>query len=110
MQRRRTDLVQGTLDMLILKALRTGSLHGYGVMRWIGRVTGDALQIKEGALYPALHRMEARGWVASQWGLSEENRQAKYYTLTAAGRRQLEVETASWGRYVAAVAKVLEAV
>ncbi len=109
MARRETDLVQGTLDMLILKALAGGARHGYGVMRWIREVTEDELRIKEGALYPALHRIEARGWVEAEWGLSEENRQAKFYTLTPEGRRQLREDTAVWTRYVALVAKVLAA-
>jgi len=109
MPRRDTDLVQGTLDMLILKALTRETRHGYGLMRWIRQVSDDELRIKEGALYPALHRLEARGWVGGEWGLSEENRQAKFYTLTADGRRQLREDTAVWSRYVSAVAKVLAA-
>ena len=109
MARRDTDLVQGTLDMLILKALTGESRHGYGLMRWIRQVSDDELQIKEGALYPALHRLEARGWVEGEWGLSEENRQAKFYTLKPEGRRQLREDTAVWTRYVSAVAKVLAA-
>lgn len=106
---RKTDLVQGTLDMLVLRALAAGPRHGYAVMRWIRQVSDDGLDIKEGALYPSLHRIESRGWVEAEWGLSDGNRQAKYYTLTAEGHRQLEVETAHWRRYVSAVAKVLEA-
>ena len=109
MPRRNTDLVQGTLDMLILKALTRETRHGYGLMRWIRQVSDDELRIKEGALYPALHWLEARGWVGGEWGLSEENRQAKFYTLTADGRRQLREDTAVWSRYVSAVAKVLAA-
>lgn len=105
----RNDLLQGTLDLLVLRALTSGPLHGYGVMRWIREVSDDGFDIKEGALYPALHRMEARGWLESEWGISDGNRQARFYRLTAAGRHELEVETASWRRYVHAVAKVLEA-
>lgn len=104
-----SDLVQGTLDLLVLRALAAGPRHGYGVMRWIREVSDDGFEIKEGALYPALHRMEGRGWLESEWGISDGNRQARFYRLTAAGRHQLEVETASWRRYVGAVAKVLEA-
>jgi PadR family transcriptional regulator len=109
MARRENDLYQGTLDMLVLKALTRGPQHGYGLMRWIRQISDDELQVKEGALYPALHRLEARGWVEAEWGLSEENRQAKFYTLNPGGRRQLREDTATWTRYVAAVAKVLEA-
>jgi len=108
--RRNTDLFQGTLDMLILSALARGEpLHGYGVMRWIRQVSDEGLAIEEGALYPALHRIEARGWVESAWGLTDTRREAKFYSLTAAGRRQLSLETRTWRRYVEAVAKVLEA-
>lgn len=103
------DLLQGTLDMLILKALVWGPQHGYAVMRWIRRTSEEALRLEEGALYPALHRLEARGWVESAWGLSENNRQARFYTLTADGEHQLEVEARAWDRYVAAVSKVMAA-
>jgi len=101
------DLLQGTLDVLVLKTLSWGPMHGYGVARWIQRVTGDVLRIEEGSLYPALHRMERRGWVAAEWGLSENNRRAKYYRLTAAGRRQLAAESTSWSTFAGAVYKVL---
>ena len=101
------DLLQGTLDLLILKTLSWGPTHGYGVARWIQQITGDVLRIEEGSLYPALHRLEKRGWIDSEWGLSENNRRAKYYRLTARGRHQLRSETSTWGAFVDAVGKVL---
>ncbi|MDQ6887822.1 MAG: PadR family transcriptional regulator [Gemmatimonadota bacterium] len=101
------ELLQGTLDVLILKTLTWGPRHGYAVARWIGQTTGDTLRIEEGALYTALHRMEKRGWIEAEWGLSETNRRAKYYQLTAAGRKQLRVKTAHWTLYAEAVFKVL---
>ena len=97
------DLLRGTLDVLILKALTWGPRHGYAVARWIEDVTGGALQVEEGALYHALHRLEKRAWLASEWGVSETNRRAKYYTLTPAGRQQLVQQTATWTRYAEAV-------
>ena len=103
------DLLQGTLDVLILKTLSWGPLHGYAVARWIAHQTGDALRIEEGALYPALHRMEQRGWIEAEWGISENNRRAKFYRLTGEGRRQLNAESESWQRYAEAVGKVLHA-
>jgi transcriptional regulator len=103
------ELVRGTLDVLILKALVWGPLHGYAVADWIGRTTGGALLVEEGALYPALHRLERQELLASTWGLSENNRRAKYYTLTPAGRERLAADTRSWRRYAEAVAKVLGA-
>lgn len=105
----RIDLLQGTLDMLILKALTGGPLHGYAVASWLQRTTDDALKVEEGSLYPALHRMTRRGWVKSDWGVSENNRRARFYTLTAEGRRQLKEESSSWARLTQAVAKVLQA-
>ena len=105
----KVDLLQGTLDMLILKALSSGSLHGYGITRWLEQTTDDALRIEEGSLYPALHRMAKRGWVKAEWGVSENNRRAKYYTLTAAGRRQLQLEASSWELFTVVVARVLAA-
>ena len=108
MARDSMDLMQGTLDMLILQALVQGPTHGYGVMRWIREASGEELQIEEGALYPALHRLEERGLVDSEWGLSENNRRAKFYKLTSRGRRRLRAEAASWSRYVKAVAKILQ--
>ena len=102
------DLMQGTLDMLILQALMQGPSHGYGVMRWIRETSGDQLQIEEGALYPALHRLEERGLVDAEWGVSENNRRAKFYALTADGRRRLRAQAASWTRYVDAVARIMQ--
>lgn len=103
------DLVQGTLDMLILKALQWGPLHGYAISRWIKRTTRDALSVEEGALYPALHRLRRRGLVESEWGLSENNRRARFYELTPKGRRALEDEARSWAAYAEAVGRVLAA-
>ena len=102
------DLMQGTLDLLVLKALTWGPLHGYAVARWVAQATDADLQVEEGALYTALHRMEKRGWLESEWGLSENNRKAKYYRLSAAGRRQLRTQAERWTRYARAVFKVLE--
>jgi len=101
------DVLQGTLDLLVLKTLTWGPAHGYDVARWIQHVTGDLLRIEEGSLYPALHRLEKRGWILSEWGLSENNRRAKYYRLTARGRQQLRSESSAWNTFVEAVAKVL---
>ena len=97
------NLLKGTLDVLVLKALTWGPRHGYAVARWIEDATHGTLQIEEGALYHALHRLEQRGWLTSEWGVSETNRRAKYYTLTAAGRQQLAVQTVTWTRYAEAV-------
>lgn len=107
--KRKTDLLQGTLDLLILKALEAGAMHGYAVARTIERVTDDVLRVEEGSLYPALHRLEERGWVASSWGRSEKRRRARYYTLTDRGRRQLSDQAAEWSRYAEAVARMLDA-
>jgi len=101
------DLLQGTLDVLVLKTLSWGPRHGYAVARWINETTSDTLNIEEGALYTSLHRMEKRGWVESEWGLSENNRKAKFYQLTPLGRKQLRSKTALWERYAAAVFTVL---
>jgi PadR family transcriptional regulator, regulatory protein PadR len=106
---RSTDLLQGTLDLLVLKALTWGPVHGYGVARWIQQLTDDALRVEEGSLYPALHRLEERELVSSEWGVSENNRRAKFYRLTARGRQHLRSETSAWTRYAAAVEKVLRA-
>jgi transcriptional regulator len=103
------DLVQGTLDLIILKALLWGPLHGYAVVRWVRDITADDLQIEEGALYTALHRMEKRQWLRAEWGLSENNRKAKFYSLTAAGRKQLRAESERWTTYVRAVSKIIQA-
>ena len=110
MARPSVDLLQGTLDLLILKTLSWGPAHGYAVARWIEQLTGNALQIGEGSLYPSLHRLEERGWVTSDWQFSENNRRAKVYTLTTAGRLQLRAEQKAWGHFVAAVSKVLDAI
>lgn len=101
-------LLQGTLDVLILQTLTLGPMHGYGVSRWIRQRTRDVLLVEEAALYQALHRLERRGFIEAEWGLSENNRRAKYYTLTAAGRRQLRSEADSWRTYAAAVFRVLD--
>jgi transcriptional regulator len=102
------DLLQGTLDLLVLKTLAWGPRHGYAVAQWIRETTDEALQIEEGALYTALHRMEKRGWLAAEWGLSENNRKAKYYELTQTGRKQLRSKTDLWTHYASAVFKVLQ--
>ncbi len=103
------DLVRGTLDLLILKALVWGPRHGFAVLRWIEQASRDRLQIEEGALYPALHRMEQKKWLEADWGYTEQNRKAKYYRLTPAGRRQLTAERSRWTRYTEAVGYVLAA-
>jgi PadR family transcriptional regulator, regulatory protein PadR len=102
------DLLQGTLDLLILKALARGAMHGYSVAEWIHASSQDVLRVEEGALYPALHRLELRGLLSSEWGLSDNNRRAKYYALTAAGRKQLAAESEYWRRMSGAVARVLQ--
>ncbi|HEX8163953.1 MAG TPA: PadR family transcriptional regulator [Pyrinomonadaceae bacterium] len=102
-----TKLLQGTLDMLILKALSMGPLHGYGIGQRIVQMSGDVLMVEEGSLYPALYRIERQGWIDSEWGVSENNLRAKFYKLTRAGRRQLKVEEENWGRLADAVFKVM---
>ncbi len=104
-----TDLLQGTLDMLILKAISLGPLHGYGVLLRIAQISRETLRVPQGSLYPALYRLESKGWIRSEWGESENKRKAKYYQLTAAGRRQLERETQQWNRLSAAIAAILNA-
>lgn len=104
-----TSLLQGTLGLMILKALALDELHGLGVSRRIEQITRGTFQVKPGSLFPALHRMEEAGWLASSWGESENNRKAKYYRLTKAGRRRLETETQRWGRISLAIARALEA-
>ncbi|HLW98233.1 MAG TPA: PadR family transcriptional regulator [Candidatus Acidoferrales bacterium] len=104
-----TELLQGTLDLLILNALTNTPLHGLGVARRIEAVTHGTFRVKPGSLFPALHRMEEEGWLSAYWGESENNRRAKYYQLTRAGRRHLEKETARWGRISLAIARALEA-
>ena len=109
MARRPASLLQGTLDLLILKALSTGELHGLGVSRRIEQVTGGTVSVQPGSLFPALHRLEEAGWLDSKWESSENNRRAKYYTLTKAGTKQLGQETAEWNRIALAIARALEA-
>jgi transcriptional regulator len=101
------DLPQGTLDLLILRTLALGPQHGWGISERVQQTSSDLLRIQQGSLYPALHRLERRGWIKAHWGTSENNRKAKYYELTKAGARQLEVETDSWKKLTAAVAQVL---
>ncbi len=101
------NLLQGTLDVLVLKALAHNPRHGYGVAEWVRRTTDDTLHIEDGALYTSLHRMEKRGWIAAEWGISANNRRAKYYSLTDAGRAELVKASGDWARYAEAVAKVL---
>ncbi|MEP6691036.1 MAG: PadR family transcriptional regulator [Gemmatimonadaceae bacterium] len=103
------DLLQGTLGIVILKALLAGPAHGFAVARWVEETTADVLRIEEGSLYPALRRLEDKGWVRSEWGLSENNRRARFYTLTATGRTHLKSEAAVWLRYSSAVTRVLRA-
>ncbi len=109
MPKKKLDLLQGTLDLLVLKALALGPLHGLGVSGRIEQITQGAFQVKPGSLFPALHRMEEAGWLESSWGDSENNRRAKFYRLTKAGRRQLETETADWQRISLAIATALKA-
>jgi PadR family transcriptional regulator len=105
----KADLLQGTLDMLILKAVSLGPLHGYGIIQRIRQMSGEMLNVEQGSLYPALYRIEQRGWVSSQWDLNETGRRAKFYTLTNDGKKQLEVEEASWDRLALAIARVRQA-
>ena len=109
MSKPKADLLQGTLDMLILKAVSLGALHGYGIIQRIRQMSDEMLDVEQGSLYPALYRIEQRGWVSSKWDLNETGRRAKFYTLTKAGQGHLEAEEASWDRLVLAVAKVRQA-
>ncbi len=104
-----SDLLQGTLQVLILKALLAGSTHGYGIARWVEETTDDALRVEEGSLYPALRRLEDKGYIASAWGLSENNRRARFYSLTAGGRAHLRAEAAAWTRFSVAMSRVMRA-
>jgi PadR family transcriptional regulator PadR len=104
---RRIELPQGTLDLLILQALVAEPRHGWAISERVQQISSDVLRIQQGSLYPALHRLERRGWIKARWGISENNRRAKYYELTKSGRRQLEVEKDAWGRLTAAMAQVL---
>ncbi|MEZ5316587.1 MAG: PadR family transcriptional regulator [Vicinamibacterales bacterium] len=106
----KSDLLQGTLDLLILKTLALGPQHGWGISQRIQQISEDVLRVNQGSLYPALHRLEDKGWVASDWGVSDNNREAKFYRLTRAGQRQLQLETENWERVSAAVARILQAV
>jgi PadR family transcriptional regulator PadR len=101
------DLLQGTLDVMILKAISLGPLHGYGILLRIQQISGDQLEIQQGSLYPALYRLEHQGLIASEWGESENNRKAKFYKLTAAGRKKLQTETANWNRMAEVMASIL---
>jgi PadR family transcriptional regulator, regulatory protein PadR len=103
-----TELLHGTLDTLILKTLSWGPRHGYGIARWIQDTTDDALEIGEGSLYPALYRMERKGWIEAEWGVSETGRDVKFYRLTSTGRVRLKLELAQWTHFTAAVSKVLD--
>ena len=103
------DVIRGTLDILILKTLSMGPKHGYEISKWIGQQTRTAIQVEEGALYPALRRMEKKGWLDSEWGLSDTNREVKFYTLTTKGQAHLQTEMESWNRYVEAMSFVLQA-
>ena len=109
MANERTDLLQGTLELLILKTLARQSMHGYGIVQRIHEKAEDLLKVEDGSLYPALYRMEERGWIKSEWGVSENNRRAKFYKLTKAGHKQLAAERANWDRVSKAVAKILQA-
>ena len=109
MTRNKLELLPGTLDMLVLKTLAIGPQHGYGIARRIEQVSREVLQVEEGSLYPALHRMEKKGWLRAEWGLSESNRKAKFYRLTGPGRRRLAAETKSWERVSAAIGEVMRA-
>jgi PadR family transcriptional regulator PadR len=104
----RTDLLQGTLDLMILRILDAGDNHGWGISQRIQQISQDVLRINQGSLYPALHRLEAQGWIEAEWGSSDNNRRARYYRLTRGGRRQLAEETANWTRISEAIARVLE--
>ena len=104
----KTDLLQGTLDLMVLRVLDTGENHGWGISQRIQQISQDVLRINQGSLYPALHRLEAQGWIEAEWGVSDNNRRAKYYRLTRAGRRQLAEETENWARISEAIARVLK--
>ncbi|MGO9438505.1 MAG: PadR family transcriptional regulator [Terracidiphilus sp.] len=104
----KTDLLQGTLDLLILKVVALGPVHGYGIAQRIRQISSDVLQVQQGSLYPALHRLEKRGWIAADWGESENNRQARFYRLSAKGRKQLAAEEDTWNRLSKAVALILQ--
>ncbi len=104
----RLDFLQGTLDMLVLKTLSRGPMHGHALAQWIKLTTDEALHPEEGTLYPALYRMERKGWIASKWGVSDNNRKARYYRLTSKGRKQLNIESQAWANISAAIAKIMQ--
>jgi len=105
----KSDLLQGTLDVLVLKTLSAGSMHGWGISQRIQQLSEEVLEVNQGSLYPALHRLEEKGWIEAEWGNSENNRRARFYSLTRLGKRQLAEETESWERFAAAVGRVLAA-
>ncbi|HXE60246.1 MAG TPA: PadR family transcriptional regulator [Gemmatimonadaceae bacterium] len=102
-------LLQGTLDVIVLKTLSWGPMHGFGIARWIQQTTGDVLRVEEGSLYPSLYRMENRGWVRAQWRITDNHRRAKYYSLTAAGRRQLAAQSTTWSAFSVAMGRIMSA-
>lgn len=108
MGKQKTDLLQGTLDLLVLKILALGPTHGWDITQRIQQISEDVLRVNQGSLYPALHRLEAQGWITAEWGESENNRRAKYYKLTAAGRRQLAEEHEMWERFSGAIERILQ--
>jgi PadR family transcriptional regulator PadR len=108
MGKQKTDLLQGTLDLLVLKTLQAGPTHGWDIAQRIQQVSRDVLKVNQGSLYPALHRLEAQGWISSEWGASENNRRAKLYKLTATGRKQLATEVETWGRFSDAISLILQ--
>jgi PadR family transcriptional regulator, regulatory protein PadR len=103
-----SGLLQGTLELLVLKTLTWGPMHGYGIASWIESATDDVLSVEEGSLYPALYRMTRKGWIAAEWGVSENNRRAKYYHLTSEGRRQFREQTSGWQRFASAVSRAVD--
>ncbi len=105
----KTELLHGTLEVMVLKTLTWGRMHGYGIGRWLEQLGGAALRVEEGSLYPALYRLERKGWIDAEWGITEKNRRAKYYRLTPAGRRALKTNASLWGDFAQAVARVLGA-
>ena len=108
MAKEKSDLLQGTLDMLILKALQLEPMHGFGISIRIRQISDEVLQVEQGSLYPALYRLEEQGWIKAEWGVSDNNRKAKFYSLTAAGRKQLNAETANWERLATAINLILK--
>jgi transcriptional regulator len=108
MSHTRSDLLQGTLDLLVLRTLSAGAMHGWGISQRIQQISEDVLRVNQGSLYPALYRLEQQGWIQAEWGVSENNRQARFYSLTKKGRRQLQEETANWERFAGAVTRILQ--